>query len=365
VPDYLADLRTVFRLSGRSGLKLDSALRKIDKLERRIKLVGGSVNDQRQLCEVIAEAAQLANDSDPKAHDPKDWMVKLVFARLLRGDFSDWTGWEYRNDWAVKSYEPGIGERRWRLEKVKTLAVLGEQGIGDEIMFASCIPDVQKLGIDVVVECDPRLRSVLERSLGVKTRARGMKDEDTTAYLSKVREEDKFIPIGDLPRLFRKRLGDFPWEAYLTPLPEYVAKWSHLKGRTGLAWRGRTGKTEPEAFGIENPVCLQYDAWEFETEGMTVPDCDLRNDIEDLLGICANLERVVSVPQTIVHLAGSIGTHVEVVLPPAGSSRVRNDIPWRYLDPMPWYPNVRVHANVGNYRGARSKLERGRARSGD
>lgn len=358
MPDYLADLRQVFRLSGKSGVKLDSAIRKIDKLERRIKQGGGRVDNQKFLCEVLAEAATLAKDADPKARDPSDWMVKLVFARLYKGDFSDWTGWEYRNDWAVKSYEPGIGERRWRLEKIKSLALLGEQGIGDEVLFASCIPDVQKLGIEVTVECDPRLKEVFSRSLGVQTKARAMKDEDTRGYLSRVREEDKFLPLGDLPRLFRKRLSDFPRQPYLRPLPEYVEKWKGLKGRSGVAWRGRTGQLKPDDFGIENPVVLQYDSWSFETEGMEVPDCDLRNDIEDLLGICANLERVVSVPQTIVHLAGSIGTRVEVVMPPPGSSRVRNDIPWRYIDPMPWYPSVRVFPNIGAY----AKRGGGRAR---
>lgn len=356
--DLLGDLAQVFKLSGQPGIKRDSALRRLNKFERKIKELGRKVDNQGLLCEVMAEAATLAKDPDPKAREASSWMVKLVFARLYRGDFSDWTGWEVRNQWAIDSYAPGVSGKRWRLEKLKTLAVLGEQGIGDEVMFASCIPDVQKLGVEVVVECDPRLEGVFGRSFGVKTRPRNdvlHKGEDVE-YLKLDRPEDKFLPIGDLPRLFRKRLSSFPGVPYLTPHPEFVSKWSHLKGRTGLAWRSRTGQMKPGDFGVENPVCLQYDSWEFETEEMEVPPCDLKNDIEDLLGICANLERVVTVPQTIVHLAGAIGTKVDVVMPPPGSSRVRNDIPWRYgLEKMPWYPNARVHANVGLYRRSRSK----------
>jgi hypothetical protein len=354
VPDYLADFREITLRGSGSDLRKQRVLKQIEKFRRDLKAVGGDVNkpgpdgEHPQLKFVRA----MYPDGDPD--DIREMMYRFCVARLVRGDFTDWTGWEFRNDWAIKSYGAGVSEKRWRLEKVKTLAILGEQGIGDEIMYASCIEDVQKLGIEVTVECDPRLCSVLER-LGVKAKPRPMQEDDASLYLSRPREEEKILPMGDLPRLFRKRIGDFPWKPYLTPLPEFVAKWSHLKGRTGLAWRGRTGKTEPQAFGIENPVCLQYDAWEFETEGMTVPDCDLKNGIEDLLGICANLERVVTVPQTIVHLAGSIGKRVDVVLAPVGSGRVEQQIPWRYIDPMPWYPNVRVHANVGVYRRARSK----------
>ncbi len=48
---------------------------------------------------------------------PKDWMFRLCAARLLRGDYSDWTGWEYRNQWAMESYRPDLPNKRWRLEK--------------------------------------------------------------------------------------------------------------------------------------------------------------------------------------------------------------------------------------------------------
>ncbi|HJS82622.1 MAG TPA: hypothetical protein VJ742_07270, partial [Nitrososphaera sp.] len=289
---------------------------------------------------------------EKRQEDIRKMMYRFCVSRLVRGDFSDWTGWEFRNEWAISSYQPSITGKRWRLEKVSSLSVLGEQGIGDEVMYASCLNDIQ---CPVVVECDPRIRSVLERA-GYKTRSRSdVVDRNANKYLTTERPEEKFIPIGDLPRLFRKSLGDFPKRPYLTPLPEFVEKWSHLKGRTGVAWRSRTGQVKPRDLGIENPVSLQYDSWDYETEGMEVPGCDLRNDIEDLLGICANLERVVSVPQTIVHLAGSIGTKVDVVMPPVGSSRVENQIPWRYIDPMPWYSDARVYANLGLYRRSRRK----------
>src|SRR5688572_18305985 len=89
--------------------------------------------------------------------DQQEWMFRLCATRLLRGDYSDWTGWEYRKQWAIDSYKSELPNKRWRLEKAKSLALLGEQGIGDEIMFSSCVPDIQALGVEVTIECDKRL----------------------------------------------------------------------------------------------------------------------------------------------------------------------------------------------------------------
>lgn len=348
MPDYISDFAEVVRRGDGSSLKRDRLLKKLEKFRKACKEVGADVSayPQRKFVEALV--------SD--GHGDYDQLMKqLCFARLVRGDFSDWAGWQFRNEWAIASYSPDLLEKRWRQEPVSR-SILGEQGIGDEVMYASCIPDVLKIPGKTVVECDPRLVNVFSRSFGIEARPRSdivNRGEGSVKYLRAERPEEKFLPIGDLPRYFRRSRNDFPMTPYLRPLPEFVEKWGHLRGRTGLAWRGRTGQFKPEKLKVEDPVCLQYDAWDYELEGMTVPECDLRNDIEDLLGICANLERVVSVTQTIVHLAGSIGTPVDVVLPPKGSSRVENAIPFRYIDPMPWYSNVRVYQTLHSFTHAR------------
>src|SRR5260221_2785375 len=90
------------------------------------------------------------------------------------------------------------------------------------------------------------------------------------------------------------------------------------------------------------------------TVGLEVPAIDRRTDIEDLFGICANLERIVTVPQTIVHIAGSIGTRVDVVIPPVASGRVRDQFQYRYgLEngkPMAWYKSVNVFQSMNEWR---------------
>jgi hypothetical protein len=306
-----------------------------------LERVGGQLNTGRGAQQKFVEALTAESDNPPVEFERM--MFRFCCIRLYRGDFSDWTGWEYRGDWAVSSYLDQVPIPRWRLEKIKTLAVLGEQGIGDEILFGSVIPDVLKFGIKVTVECEERLRPIFERSFGVETRPR--------QKLNAPRSEDAFIPIGDLPRIFRKDRSQFKSVPFLKPLEWKVEKWSHLKGKTGIAWRGRRGQFKPHEFGLKEPVCLQYDAFESETEGMIVPECDLHNDIEDLLGICANLERVVTVPQSVVHFAAPQLTPVDVVIPEQGTGRVDDQINYRY-GPGPkmwWYPHVSVYPTLKAY----------------
>jgi hypothetical protein len=349
--NVLADLREVIRRGDGSRLRRDTILRKIDRFELECKRVGADPNSKGQLefCKL------LSTDGKGEDADPHQWMWRMVAVRLLRGDYSDWTGWEYRNKWAVSSYDPRLPNKRWRLEPVKTLALLGEQGIGDEIMFSSCVPDVLGLSIRPVIECDPRLVAIFKRSFGCETKPReDIVNRGSNRYLTLKRDEEAFLPIGDLPRFFRKSRSAFVGTPFLHPLPAMVQKWAHLKGRTGIAYRGRRGRFSPGEFALENPVCLQYDAWPAETEGMEVPKIDLRRDVEDLFGICANLEKVVTVPQTIVHIAGSIGTKVEVIIPPRGSGRVKDQVNWRYgLErQMPWYKSVKVFQSMDEWKRA-------------
>lgn len=328
-------------------LKKGKMLRVVRKLELRAKR-GGKLEDLGK----PEYLPYLVDGLIGWGGERTDWLFRLCAARLLRGDYSDWTGWEYRNEWAIQTHLP-TPNKRWggHKDKVKSLAVYGEQGIGDEILFSSCIPEVQALGIEVTIECDRRLETVFQRSFGCKTRARDRKGENNLP-LSLKRSQDAFIPLGDLPRLFRSSRQAFPGTPFIACSSQSFEKWARLRGKTGVAWRGRRGQLDPKSLGLNNPVCLQYDAWEVETEGMIVPEIDLHNDIEDLLGICANLGRIVTVPQTIVHLAASQGVPVEVVLPPVFSGRVPDQLNFKYGNTgrMDWYKSVRVFQNLNEWR---------------
>src|SRR6185295_6910688 len=130
------------------------------------------------------------------------------------------------------------GEPRWDGTKGKKVVVYGEQGIGDEINFASCIPDLQK-DCEVIIDCDKRLESLFRRSFNCPTYGTRYKDEHKWA---KDETFDAHIAVGALPQFYRKNDEDFPGTPYLKPNPVMCVQWRALldslgpRLKVGIAW---------------------------------------------------------------------------------------------------------------------------------
>jgi len=268
--------------------------------------------------------------------DP-EWQWRLCCARLQLG-YLDWKGWEWRDPRPLRKDLP-----LWKGGKGKIL-LHGEQGIGDEIMFSQCIPDLLKSNNEIYLECDDRLKSLFQRSFPeVKVLGRTV-DGDF----------DFRLPIGELPKLYRRDKDSFTKGSYLIPDPEKVEKWSHLKG-IGVSWKGRQGFIPYKKLGGD--VNLQYN--ETPPEDLFTPDVDLTNDIEDIFGIISNLDRVVCVPTSVLHFAGSLNVPCDVILCP-GTGQVNNALNWRFGmgNKTYWHESVTVHRNIDAYLRHLSKAQR-------
>lgn len=271
-------------------------------------------------------------------------------ARFMLGDYSDWTGWEYRDDWAATLWHwrdtKPYPIDPWNGQRVKKLYVIGEQGIGDEVFFASCIPDALALAEEVVFECQPRLESIFQRAFALSTVPARI--EGTKRYKRELPEGiSAWVPLADLPRIFRKSLKDFPGTPYLTASPPQVERFAAYRGRVGVSWRGAQG-TVPEIMEVAHSVSLQYDpAW---TEDVESPDLDLRDDIEGVLGLLSNLEKVVTVSTSVAHFAAALGKETHVILADPTTGVRGNLFPFRWgceATPgrTPWYSSARVYRN--------------------
>ena len=89
------------------------------------------------------------------------------------------------------------------VKKNQRVLVWGEQGIGDELMFSSIIPEIYATSSKILVKCDKRLIRLFERSF-----------PGDVIYFSKDQpvpedEYDFHIPMGSLPLTFRKSLDSF------------------------------------------------------------------------------------------------------------------------------------------------------------
>jgi len=335
---------------------------KPDYIEAHVNL-GYTLEDLGKMAEAVTCYEQaLRIDSDcATAH------FNRALAWLRQGDFKrGWTEYEWR--WRQnKKGPPEIGLPRWQGEPLAecTILITAEQGIGDEIMFASCIPDVLEQSAGVVVECDSRLVGLFERSfpeakIVANPVLQFLENENT------IHRPDVQIPIASLPRFFRPELKSFPeHHGYLTANPERVAFWRKQFDqlgpglKVGISWRGgkdpivrsrRSTTLDQWKPVLSIPdvqfINLQYGYCQAELKavreqsGIEIHDWEaadpLRN-LDDFAAEIAALDLAISADSATVHTAGALGVSVWTLLPFASD--------WRWLlgrNDSPWYPSMRL-----------------------
>src|SRR5207244_10859271 len=117
----------------------------------------GTVFQERGDLAAAAGAYDVALRLDPhyaKAH----WNRALVW--LAQGNLAQgWPAYEWRLQQAPSLLSLGFPLPRWDGSSLqgRTILVWGEQGVGDELLFASCVPDLLTQAGHVVLACDPRL----------------------------------------------------------------------------------------------------------------------------------------------------------------------------------------------------------------
>lgn len=275
-------------------------------------------------------------------------------ARLTMGDFSDWWGWEFRDygsngaGWAAHLYWEETWLAKWGGGNCNRLLVLGEQGIGDAIFIASVLPEAMVRCREVIFECDDRLHALLERSLpGLQCRSE-RKFEDRRDDYGLI---DAFIPSFELLRMFRRSRGAFPGIPYLKPAQDRLAEVEKYRSRAGVAWKGRQGSIDPTALGLAHPLSVQYKDFHRDIEQAGI---DLWSDIEGVVALCSVLERVVTVPQSVHHMAGALGKRVEIIVPEIRNDEALNLSPWDYSTvyggKLPWYADARVYESVAQWK---------------
>ena len=200
---------------------------------------------------------------------------------------------------------------RWQGESLsgRTILVHSEQGVGDELLFATCLPDLLAQAGHVVVECDARLVDLFSRSFPTATIYGATLGRRTSPPI------DVYCPIGSLPRYTRATLAAFPLRpGYLVPDRARVAHWQNRLAalgpglRVGLSWRSRASRpvapyyTQLSQWGavLSLPgihwINVQYDDYGAELEtvaqqwGVRIqhwPDLDTLADLDGVAALMA------------------------------------------------------------------------------
>lgn len=285
-----------------------------------------------------------------------------ALALLAKGEWQE--GWAaYRSTAGcekvrqLRSYaEPE--EPMWNGEK-GTVVLYGTQGLGDELSYASIVPDACERA-EIIVDCDHRLEGLFRRSFP-KATVYGTRFKDAK-WAAKV---DYSSPLDCLPSMFRNKTEDFPGTPYLKADPERRLQWRALfdtmrKPVIGIAWTGgrkNTGKRK-RSLTLEQlePILRSVDATWVSLEYVDHADhiaaftkktgieihewkrATQTQDYDDTAGLVAELDCVVSVTTAVIHLAGALGKDCFCLVPslPRWFYRVEGD-------GLPWYKSVRLY----------------------
>ncbi len=289
----------------------------------------------------------------------------LACARLLAGEFA--RGWS-ENEWRERAGEVVIDDYpqpRWQGEPLagRTILVHAEQGIGDEILFASCIPDLIARGGRTIVVCEPRLERLFARSFP-EAIVRGFLRRKDRRGIALDENIDFQIPMGSLPLLFRPARDSFPAPArFLMADAQLTTEWrARLDAlgpelKVGISWRagGQPSERRKRTTGLEiwrgifavpgvQFVNLQYGETAAEIAAQELgaiiddpPDGDPLVDLDAFAAKIAALDLVISVGNATVHLAGALGVRAWAALPKVPGWR------WQIAGRQsPWYSSVRL-----------------------
>ena len=352
--EFYANLALAYRQSGQTeeAIKYLEIALKIEKTPLVLTNYGNFFVEQgnpQKAIEILSEAITL----DPSV-DLTHYNMSLALLETGQWDRA-WDEYEYGEvPGGMRAARDYGGKEKWRgpvVEPDKRVCIYGEQGLGDEIMFASMIPDVLKTN-DVIFDCHPRLQTLFEKSFpGLKcypTR------KDSELFWPDAEPFDRRFAIGSLGKWYRRSKESFPGTPYLKADP-LLPKGEKL--RVGISWTGGRSsqriarRTVPLSWweSILNNDCefvsLQYTDCEAEIkmveerQGFTIKQFSEAKDIEyyKTAQLVASCDLVITVCTSIVHLAGSLGVPTWVMTPKKPA--------WRYQasGPMPWYKSVRLY----------------------
>lgn len=314
-------------------------------------------------------------------------MMNLARSTMLiaRGELEK--GWEAYEARLSHHYPDAthflIDRPRWTPDselKGKTLLLIGEQGLGDEVLFANIVPEaVEALGPEgkLVLAVEPRLVPLFQRAYPqAEVGPHATYDVDArtvrvTPFVGDMARIDLWAPIATLLRAFRPTVESYPDRpAYLAADPERVAHWKRVLA--GEAFRGPTVGILWKSLKLDG-ARLRYfspfDAWRpvLTTPGVTFvnlqygdsdaevaearerlgvqlwrpPGIDLKADLDDVAALSCALDLMLGPANATSNIAAACGAPVWLISTPGAWPKLGTE---RY----PWYPRMRVFTAPGS-----------------
>ena len=314
-----------------------------------------------------AEALELlraAMDKDPSS----DFIAQTYMLAVMSS--GDWErGWNLYNR---RTRFPAVGNQicrypdridghagRWdgitgKVNKRSAQVLLvGEEGIGERIMFASMVEDVMKTGATPLIEVTSgfeRFSPWFRRSFPKLKICQGGESHAI----------DYHINIGDLGAMFRRKESDFPkHKGYMTWDKKRAAHFRHRLSPgpvIGLSYKSLANAGPYKSIPLKDlwPILripgatfvdLQYQGTEQERNAHApllnhLPDLDLVNDMDGVAALIGACDLVITVSSVAAHMAGAMGKKCWTFIP----SRAGRMWFWGTRgEKSPWYPSMKLY----------------------
>lgn len=265
---------------------------------------------------------------------------------------------------------------RWdpEADEGETVVIYGEQGIGDELMYAAMLRDAiaaaEKRATRVIIECDGRLEGLFKRSFPQAT-VHGTRGARYVTWAADERPTRR-LEMGGLGEFFAAKPRRGP--GYMQACPARRAMWQRWldkqgRGlpRIGIAWTGGSWKTQRHRRSVPfedirrlmlgqavDFVNLEYEPRRAELETAPVPVLNPEwatkkgADYDDTAALVSECDLVISATTSVVDLCGALGVPVWVMCDATPQ--------WRYseeagADKMWWYESAKVYrqAKIGEW----------------
>jgi tetratricopeptide (TPR) repeat protein len=312
--------------------------------------------------------------------NPKSKIAKsnLGFCQLANGNFAEgWANYHACIGTNWRQLSQYKNEPEWDGTRGQTVVLYGEQGIGDEVAFASMIPDAIAVSKKVIIDCDKRLAGLFRRSFPeAKVYGTRAATPDSKPWDKEDHDIDASLPMGQAGEFFRTSRDQFPSGSYLKPCPVRSAHWNgHFsslgKPVIGIAWSGGIPKTGakfrrcaledwlPVFAAIDaHWVSLQYKDASKEIEEFTAkhphvdivqyPWATLSKDYDDTAALVSALDAVIGVPTAVIHLAAAVGTKTMAM-------HAKRKC-WKFHSGLPFHPEVKLIEHGRDWRDALSDV---------
>ncbi len=273
--------------------------------------------------------------------DFKQALYNKSFIKLSTRSFSE--GWLlYENRWVLEKNKY-LRTTKSELSNFnvsgKNIFIWAEQGIGDQIIYASLLHDALKTNNQFYVSLDPRLIPIFTRSFVWSNRIEFISLNEELAES----KYDFHLPMGNLGKFFRNSINDFNShpQKYLKANDNQVKTLINKIKRNqkkicGISWMSKNSEIGTHKsislaellpiLSLTNTtfVNLQYGDTKkeiddiknnYDVEIQSINEIDNFNDLDGLTALVSACDYIITSSNVTAHIAGALGKETYLLTP--------------------------------------------------